>query len=238
MLSWPPAMQISARPSWIIWTGEIDRLDPGGADLVDGDAGDRFGKTRQDRGLAAGDLAGPGGDDLSHEDVIHIGRLDLPVRPAEDLLDGQGAEFRGGESLERPAEAAVGRPAGLDEDDLPEVPGGLFLPARRGKIGFPLAVFRHAGVRIFLRKLLFQFLGHLFHVYSPIVSDKFYFPRDLVGGKIGPAMLEQLPFLDLRAGFFYDDRLDDLPAEQVLLADDRAACTAGWRPRTISISRG
>ena len=87
--------------------------------LLIGDAGDRFGKTCQDGGLTTGNLAGPGGDDLPHEDVIHIGRFDLPVRPAEDFLDGQGAEFRGGKSLERSAEAAIGCSAGLDQDDFP-----------------------------------------------------------------------------------------------------------------------
>ena len=150
--------------------GEVDRLDPGGADLVDGDAGDRFGKTRQDGGLTTGDLAGPGGDDLPHEDIIHIGRFDLPVRPAEDLLDGQGAEFRRGKSLERPAEAAVRRPAGLDEDDFPEVRRMPFFPTRRRKIGFPTAVFHHGGAGIFIRERRFQFLGDLSHAYSPIVS--------------------------------------------------------------------
>ncbi len=56
---------------------------------------------------------------------------------------------------------------------------------------------------------------------------KFYFPRDLVGGEVGPAMLEQLPFLDLRAGFLHDDRLDDLPPQQVLLADDAGRLHGG-----------
>ncbi len=148
--------------------GQIDRLDPGGADLVHGDAGHRFGKPRQDRRLAAGDLAASGGDDLPHEDVVHVGRPDLAVRPAEHLLDRQGAEFRGGESLERPAEAAVGCPAGLDEDDFPEARCGLFLPARRGEIGFPPAESRDGKAGVFLRHLLFQFLGYLFHAYSPI----------------------------------------------------------------------
>ncbi len=33
-------------------------------------------------------------------------------------------------------------------------------------------------------------------------------------------MFEQLPLLDLHAGFFHDDGLDDLPPQQILLADD------------------
>ena len=107
---------------------EVDCLDSRGTDLVDGDARDRFGKTRQDGGLATGDLAGSGGDDLPHEDIVHIGRLDLPLRPAEDLLDGQGAEFLGGKSLERPAEPAIGGSAGLNQDDFPELGGRFFLP--------------------------------------------------------------------------------------------------------------
>ena len=163
-------MQISARPSWIIWTREIDRLDARGADLVHGDAGHRFGKPRQDRRLAAGNLAAPGGHDLSHEDVVHIGGLDLPLRPAEDLLDGQGAEFRGGEALERPAEAAVGRPAGLDDNDLPKFQRGLFPASRCGDVGFPPAVCRNGGLGVYLCKRLIQLLGYLFHGYSSILS--------------------------------------------------------------------
>ena len=150
--------------------GEVDRLDPRGADLVDGDAGDRFGKTRQDRGLAAGDLAASGGDDLPHEDVVHIGRLDLPVRPAEDLLDGQGAEFRGGESLERPAEAAVGRPAGLDEDDFPELRGGLFLPAQPRKNRVSARRIRPRGPSAyFSASVCSSFWG----IFSILFSDRF-----------------------------------------------------------------
>ena len=149
---------------------EIDRLDPGGADLVHGDAGDRFGKTRQDRRLAAGDLAAPGGDDLPHEDVVHIGRLDLPVRPAEDLLDGQGAEFRGGESLERPAEAAVGRPAGLDEDDLPKLRGRFLLPGHRAeKSGFRWP-YSATGAFAYLSQASDPVSGVSFPFYSPILS--------------------------------------------------------------------
>ena len=135
-----------------------------------------------------------------------------------------------GKSLQRPAEAAVGGPAGLDEDDFPEVRGRFFLPARRRKIGFPLTVFRHVGSAYLSASFCSSFWG----IFSILLSDrfcKFDFPRDLVGGKIGPAMLEQFPFLDLRAGFLHDDRLDDLPPEQVLLADDAGLLHGGMEAK-------
>ena len=45
------------------------------------------------------------------EDVVHVGRPDLAVCPAEHLFNREGAELRGGESLERPAEAGRVMPA-------------------------------------------------------------------------------------------------------------------------------
>ena len=176
---------------------EIDRLDPRGADLVHGNAGDRLGKAGQDRGLAAGDLAAPRGHDLPHEDVVHIGGLDLAARSAEDLLDGQGAEFRGGEALERPAEAAVGRPAGLDDHNLPKSRCGLLPAAGRSVVGFPLAVSRNGRRSVYLRQVSDPVSGVSFPWLFFDPFDKFDFPRDLVGGEVGPAMLEQILLLEL-----------------------------------------
>ena len=111
--------------------GQIHRLDPRGADLVHGDAGDRFRKTCQDRCLAAGDLAAPGGDDLPHEHIVHIPGFDLALRPPEHLPDGQRAELSGAESLQCAAEAAIGGPAGRDDHDLPKAGRTPLSAARR-----------------------------------------------------------------------------------------------------------
>ena len=147
--------------------GEIDRLDPGGADFVYRDAGDCLGEPCQDRRLTARNLAAPGGDDLPHEDVVHVARFHLAVCPAENLLNRQGAELGSRESFQRPAEAAVGGPAGFDEDDFPKIRCMLFLPVRSRKIGFSLAKSRHGKFSVFLRQLAIQFLRNLFHAYSP-----------------------------------------------------------------------
>ena len=146
--------------------GQVDRLDARGADLVDRDGGDGFRKPRQQRRLAAGHLPAARRDDLSHEDVIHILALDLAARPAQALLDGQRAQLRGVESLQRAAENAVRRPAGLDADHLAEVLVGILHFPAHARCGCrSLAELCDGGAFVIFGSRLVQLLRYLFHLF-------------------------------------------------------------------------
>ena len=94
--------------------GQRDRVEAGQADLVDGQRRDVHRDAALDRGLAGGDLAGAGLDDLAHDHVV-----DLVGRDAGALergLDRDAAEVGGGEVLER-AEQPAHRGTGTRDDD-------------------------------------------------------------------------------------------------------------------------
>jgi len=146
--------------------GQVDRLDARRADLVDGDGGDELGEARQQGRLAAGDLAASGRDDLPHDDVVHVLALHLAARAAQALLDGQRAQLRSVEALQRAAEDAVGRPAGLHADHLPEVlVGVLRLSPHPLVVRLPLPELRDGGALVVLGSCLVQLLRYLFHLF-------------------------------------------------------------------------
>ena len=94
--------------------GQRDGVEAGQADLVDRQRGDVHRDAALDGGLARRDLARAGLDDVAHDHVV-----DLVGRDAGALergLDGDPAEVRGGEVLER-AEQPAHRGAGSSDDD-------------------------------------------------------------------------------------------------------------------------
>ena len=146
--------------------GQVDRLDARGADLVDGDGGDRFGKPRQQSRLAARDLPAARRNDLSHEDVIDVFGLYLACDPAHALLDGQRAQLRGVEALQRAAEDAVGRPAGLYADHLAKVLVGILHFPAHARCGCrSLTELRNGCAFVVFGSRLVQLLRYLFHLF-------------------------------------------------------------------------
>ena len=96
--------------------GQVDGVEARQADLVDGGGrhGDR--DAGLGRGLAGGDLAGPGLDDLPHEDVVDA--LGCDPGALEGAGDGEAAEVHGGEAGQRTRQLADGG-AGTCDDDGP-----------------------------------------------------------------------------------------------------------------------
>ena len=85
--------------------GQRDRVDAGEADLVDRDRRDVHRDAGLDGGLAGGDLAGAGLDDLAHDHVLDLVAGDAGL--LQRALDGDAAEVRGAKVLqaaEQPAD--------------------------------------------------------------------------------------------------------------------------------------
>jgi len=82
ILSWPPAIQISARPRRIIWKARSIVLMPEEQTLLTVMEGTDSGTSRQNGRLTPGNLTAAGGNNLPHKDIVHIRRLylGLPVR--------------------------------------------------------------------------------------------------------------------------------------------------------------
>jgi hypothetical protein len=93
---------------------EKDGVEPGQADLVDRGGGNGHGDAGVHRGLAGGDLTGPGLEHLAHEHVVDLAGGD--PRPVEGGLDGEAAEVGGLEASQCARELADRR-AGTGEDD-------------------------------------------------------------------------------------------------------------------------
>ena len=66
----PPATTMSASPALDHLVGQVDRVEPGQAHLVDRRGGHGHRDAAVDRGLAGGDLAGAGLEHLAHEHVV------------------------------------------------------------------------------------------------------------------------------------------------------------------------
>ena len=93
--------------------GHRDRVQAREADLVDGDRRQVQRQARGHAGGAGGVLAGPGQDDLAHDQVVDLLRRDAGL--VECTLDGVAAELRGGQGLEA-SEQASDRGAGPGDD--------------------------------------------------------------------------------------------------------------------------
>src|SRR6185503_571004 len=93
---------------------EHHRLQSRAADLVDGGRADPIREPSAERGLAGGRLAGPGLDDLAHEDLVDL------LRGNPGALDrranGDGTELRRRHGREPATELADWR-AGGGEDE-------------------------------------------------------------------------------------------------------------------------
>jgi len=120
--------------------GKVDRFDARRADFIDGDGGNGFRHTRQNRGLPAGNLAAACGNHLAHENVVHILSPDLAFRAAQDFLDGQRAQLHGRKIFQGAAGPSVRRPAGFHADHFAELPVRIadFSPHGR-EVGFSFA---------------------------------------------------------------------------------------------------
>ena len=87
--------------------GEGDGVDAGEAHFVDAQGGDVHGDAGGDGGLAGGHLAGAGGEDLSHDDVVDVFGGDSGL--VEGAFDGDAAEVGPGEVFQRSEESTQGR---------------------------------------------------------------------------------------------------------------------------------
>ena len=97
--------------------GKRDRVQPGQAYLVDRDRRDRHRNAAGDRGLPGGHLPGSGLQDLAHDHVV-----DLPAAepgPLQGRLDGDAAQFRGGQALQRAEQAAERCPGTAGDHRIP-----------------------------------------------------------------------------------------------------------------------
>ncbi len=83
--------------------GEGDGVDAGQAHLVDAQGGHGHGDAGGDGGLAGGHLAGAGGEDLSHDDVLDLFGCDSGL--VEGAFDGDAAEVGPGEVFQRSEES-------------------------------------------------------------------------------------------------------------------------------------
>ena len=93
--------------------GERDRVEPGQADLVDGEGGDGHRDAALDRGLAGGDLAGAGLQHLTHDHVVDGVPRDAGAR--QRRFDRDPAEVDCGQIGQR-AEQLANRSAGTTDD--------------------------------------------------------------------------------------------------------------------------
>jgi cell division protease FtsH len=90
-----------------------DRVQPGQADLVDGDRRDLLRDAALDGCLARGDLPGPALQDLAHDHIVDLARLD--AGPANGFPDGVGPQPHRRQVLEPAAELPNGRAGAIDD---------------------------------------------------------------------------------------------------------------------------
>ncbi len=104
--------------------GEVDGLEAGRAGAVDGHGGDVLGQAGLQHGAACRVAGLVGLQHVAHDDLVDVAGLD--ARAFDGGADGDGAEFRGGQVLERAAEPPDGRPRSADDDYVlhPLAPGG------------------------------------------------------------------------------------------------------------------
>ena len=95
---------------------ERDRAKAGAADLVDEEGGRAIGDARRARGLATGILALRGGQHLTEDDFVDIGRVELG--PLERGFDRVRAENMRRHVAERAVETADRRAHGGNDDHL------------------------------------------------------------------------------------------------------------------------
>ena len=94
--------------------GERDGVDAGEADLVDAQRRDVHGDAGLDGCLPCGDLPLTGVEDLAHDHVVDVLRVD--ARLVEGALDGEAAEVGAAEALERAAHPTHGGASAGDDD--------------------------------------------------------------------------------------------------------------------------
>ena len=93
--------------------GQVDGVEAGQADLVDRGGRDAHGDAGVGGGLAGGDLARAGLDDVAHEDVVDLVGAD--AGPLERRRDGDTAEIGGGHRGESARQPPDGRPCAGDD---------------------------------------------------------------------------------------------------------------------------
>ncbi len=96
--------------------GQGDRVEAGQTDLVDRQGGDVHRDAALDGGLAGGDLAAPGLEDLAHDHVADLVASDPGA--LQRGLDREAAEVGAGEGLEGAEETAHGGARACDNDGL------------------------------------------------------------------------------------------------------------------------
>jgi hypothetical protein len=96
--------------------GGGDGVEPGQADLVDGEGGHGHGDAAPDRGLPGRDLALPGLEDVAHDHVLDRARVG--PGPLQGGRDGPPAQLDRGQRGQGPAEPPDGRPGPGTDDRL------------------------------------------------------------------------------------------------------------------------
>ena len=91
--SMPPATTMSASPERDHLVGEVDRVEPRQADLVDVDGGHAHRDAGLDRGLARRNLTLPGHEHLAHDHVVDL--IGFDTGAFQRLGDRETAEFGG-----------------------------------------------------------------------------------------------------------------------------------------------
>jgi hypothetical protein len=94
--------------------GEVDGIESGQADLVDGRCSHTHWDPGEVGGLAGSDLPSAGLDDLAHKDVVDLVRSH--PGPLEGGGDGEATQLSGGKATER-ARQLADRGAGSCDDD-------------------------------------------------------------------------------------------------------------------------
>ena len=112
--SMPPATMMSCSPARISWSAVAIALTPERQTLLMVIEGSDIGRPGGDARRARRVLAGPGLDDLAHDQVVdlvagHAGLL-------QGGLDRDAAELRGGQALQA-SEQAADRGTGAGDDD-------------------------------------------------------------------------------------------------------------------------
>ena len=87
-----------------------------GTCLVYGEGRGGGGYARLDARLARRHLAQPGGDDVTHDHIVHLFRLD--ARPFHRLLDGDSAQLRGRDGGKGPHELPLRGPRAAYQDNF------------------------------------------------------------------------------------------------------------------------
>ncbi|MCY1372156.1 hypothetical protein D9M69_593420 [compost metagenome] len=95
---------------------QVQGLEAGAAELVQGHGRHRVGQAGEDGGLARRVLAGACGEHLAEDDLIDLLALEAGLR--QQLADHRGAQFLGGDVGQGALEAADGGAGGGDDNDV------------------------------------------------------------------------------------------------------------------------